>query len=614
LFVHTGMQNSMRPDAAKEIEHVKSLVARHFPVYDVRVNYDVVEFYCKIDETVLEESFERMREEMAPQGYIPMVTYDKGEHVIVVGKRPARKYRSVHVNLLMLIITFVAVMFAGILDWASYASVPGDEVYSLENITTGIIVFALPLLAILGVHELGHYFMARRRRVAASLPFFIPSIPPLGTFGAFISLRDPIPNRKSLLEIGVAGPIAGLLVALPLAIAGLMLTNMDARPAPDDFESGSIVRVAFPYIYDWLEQLMPIEGDYLLHPTAFAAWVGFLVTALNLLPAGQLDGGHISRALLGKNAKYASWATIAVLIVLSFEYFAWMLFAFLILILGAKHPPPLNDITKLDVKRQALGVVAFVILIVAFVPVPISLAIADHGVDVTPIGTTNTTLGPGETASFALRVENVGNVRNNITVETLNAPEGWEVWFRPQAVENASFATTWSYRYDISENLTFETLIKAASSSALGNESVTVVARSTSAEEAEGEVEDTVTFSLNVTGPEVEFWVPDATLAVAAGGEIVFDLQVNNTGEGNVSLSLSGYNLPSFVGMTLFVDEVDANSTGTFNLTVPAGGSSTLSALVFVSSSAEPGDRTLYIRATYWESELAVMEIVLTIT
>ncbi len=613
MFVHSGMQSPVSPDAAREIEHVKSLVARHFPVYDVRMNYDVVEFYCKIDETTLEESFESLREEMAPQGYIPMVTYEKGEHVIVVGKKPARKYRSVHVNLIMLMITFAAVMFAGILDWASYANVPGDQVYSAENVLTGIVVFALPLLAILGVHELGHYFMARRRKVAASLPFFIPSIPPLGTFGAFISLRDPIPNRKSLLEIGVAGPIAGLLVALPLAIAGLMLTNMEARPAPDDFETGSIIRVAFPYIYGWLEQLMPIEGDYLLHPTAFAAWVGFLVTALNLLPAGQLDGGHISRALLGRNAKYASWATIAILIALSFEYFAWMLFAFLILILGAKHPPPLNDITKLDIKRQIVGVIAFIILIVAFVPVPISIAVADHSIDVAPAGATNATIGPGETALFTFFVVNEGNVRNNISIETLGAPDGWEVWFRQSADENSTYSTTLSYRSTISENATFEALIRAASYAQLGNESVTITARSTSAEESEGDVEDSLTFSFNVTGPDVEFWVPDATVTVSAGGEEVFGIQVNNTGSGNVTLSMTAYNLPSFVGVALFLDELDANSTSTLNVTVPADGSVVLNALVFVSSSADPGDRTLYVSASYGDVELALLDVALTV-
>jgi len=107
------MASETPPDASKEIELVKGLVARYFPVYDVKVNYDVVQFFCRIDETTLEDNFERLREEMSPHGYIPMVTYDKGEHVIMVGRKPPAKYKSIYVNLAMLIITFLAMMFAG---------------------------------------------------------------------------------------------------------------------------------------------------------------------------------------------------------------------------------------------------------------------------------------------------------------------------------------------------------------------------------------------------------------------------------------------------------------------------------------------------------------------
>jgi len=126
-------------------------------------------------------------------------------------------------------------------------------------------------------------------------------------------------------------------------------------------------------LYIWIQQLVPIEGDYLLHPTAFAAWVGFLVTALNLLPVGQLDGGHVARALLGAKTKYLSWVTAAILVALGFFYTGWLLFAFLILLLGARHPPPLNDITPLDTRRKVVGVLAFAILIVAFVPIPMTV-------------------------------------------------------------------------------------------------------------------------------------------------------------------------------------------------------------------------------------------------
>lgn len=607
-----AMQTPMPPEAAKEIEHVKSLVARRFPVYDVKINYDVIEFYCRIDEATLEESFEKLREDMSPEGYIPMVNYDKGEHVVIVGKKPTRRYRSIYVNLAMLIITFTAMVIAGLLDWTSYAGVPEAEMFSLENVAMGIVVFTLPLLAILGVHELAHFYAAKRRKVAASLPFFIPSIPPLGTFGAFISLRDPIPNRKSLLEIGIAGPLAGLLVAIPIGIAGLMLTNMDARPVPDDFETGSVMRIAFPLMYEWIEQIAPLEGDYLLHPMAFAAWVGFLVTALNLLPAGQLDGGHIARAVFGGNAKYASWVTIGVLIVLSFFYFAWLLFAILILFLGgAKHPPPLNDITKLDQRRKALGLFAFVILVIAFVPVPISILSADHSFEMSPVGTTEATLGPGEFAVFVFAIENMGNVKQNISVYAADVPSGWKAEFRLADADEEQFLETLEYRFGLEENVSCEMRVTCGPSPP-GEQSLRAVASYESSEEET--VTDDIAYSFTVTYPTIEFWAVDGAITAAAGSEVTTSILVNNTANSTVDVVLEALDVPSMIGVTLYEDEIDENSSATLELSVPANGSATADVLVFVASSATPGDRVIQIRGTYFEVELETLEIVVSVT
>ena len=610
MLVSPAMQTPMPPDAAKEIEQVKSMVARRFPVYDVKVSYDVVQFFCTVDETMLEESFERLREEMAPQGYIPMITYQNGEHVVIVGKKPKTSYRSVYVNLTMLIITLLAMTFAGILDWASYADIPSNEVYSLENIGMGMVVFTLPLFAILAVHELGHFFMARKRKVAASLPFFIPSIPPLGTFGAFISLRDPIPNRKSLLEIGIAGPIAGLLIAIPLGIAGLMLTNIDAKPVPDDFETGSIVRVAFPLMYGWIEQITPIEGDYLLHPTAFAAWVGFLVTALNLLPAGQLDGGHIARAVFGNYAKYVSWATIAVLIALSFFYFAWMFFAILILFIGAKHPPPLNDITKLDSRRRALGLFAFVILIIAFAPVPISVMEADHSVSISPIGDSHAALSPGDSVLLAFSVENLGNVKNNVSVSAGATPQGWTVGFKLNESSSQDYQASAEHRLDVSENVTFDLLVVCGPSPP-GEELLTVVVRSMSSPEDE-RVEHSIEYRFNVTAPSLEFWAIDDALTISVGGEATAIGQVNNTGDVNLTVTLTAYDMPG-IGVDLHTGEPDANHTQVLNLTVPANDFVQFSIYVFTSTSAEEGDWIVTVQPTYYDLDLEGMEIHLTL-
>jgi hypothetical protein len=611
MLVSLAMETPMPPDAAREIEYVKSLVARHFPVYDVKVRFDVVEFYCRIDESILEESFDKLREEMAEQHYIPMVTYQKGEHIIIVGKKPKTKYRSIYVNLVMLIITFLAMTYAGIILWAGYADVPSDEVYSLNTIVMGILVFALPLLAILGVHELGHFFMARRRKVAASLPFFIPSLPPLGTLGAVISLRDPIPDRKSLLEIGIAGPVAGLLMAIPIGILGIVLTNIDARPIPETFEAEAMMYVvAFPLIYEWIEMFMPLTGDCFYHPLMFAAWAGFLVTAINLLPAGQLDGGHIARAVLGQNAKYASWVMVAVLVALSFLWMGWIFLAILVIFFGAKHPPPLNDITKLDVKRKAAGLFAFVILVITFMPVPISLLIPDYSVEMSPADGVSASIAPGETMEFSFWVENIGNVKNNITVLADDHPADWVISFRLNSSDDQAYASTIDRRFDISENATFVMRVTCGPS-APGEQQLTVVARSNSSQD-DDPVDDSIVYTFGVEHPELEFWAVDDSLTIIRGENATAVVQVNNTGGGDVILTFTAHDL-SATSVDLYENEFDENTTYWLNISVPANDFATFTVLVSVANHAIPGDYTISIQATYFDIVLETTEIELTV-
>jgi Zn-dependent protease len=591
------MQPPTPPEAAKDIELLKGLVARHFPVYDVRVNFDVVEFFCRVDDTTLEEKFEQLREEMGKQGFIPMITYEKGEHVVIVGRKPDSKYRSIYVNLAMLIITFLTMTLAGVLDWGAYADVPSNETFSAKNILTGIAVFALPLMAILGVHELGHFFMARRRKVAASMPFFIPSFPPLGTFGAFISLRDPIPNRKTLLEIGIAGPIAGLLVAIPIGIAGLMLTNAEARPVPETIGEGSLALVMFPMIYNWLGSLVPIQGDYLLHPMAFAAWVGFLVTALNLLPAGQLDGGHISRALLGNKAKYASWVTIAALLALSMFYFSWIIFAILILFLGAKHPPPLNDITKLKFKHKALGVLAFVILIIAFVPVPMVTVMPDYSFDATPADGTTGNVTPGVAVHFEVFVENLGNTRNNITFSDSSSLDGWNISFKPSTEGEDAYTAPYTVSLRTDRNASVDVLVRSAMGAAPGNQTVNITLHPEGLGD-DGSSDVTISYDLVVLPPVVTFSLAPDTLSIPLGGEDATGITIDNAGEGDIRVSLMVTQLDTYLGAVIYlVGMPEVNSSSAIEFTVPAGTAVDVGLDILVWSTATVGTKTIEVEA-----------------
>ncbi len=398
-----------------EIEEIKAIVARRFPVYEVRVRPELLTFFVHVDPTLLDSNFDNLRQTLIPKGYIPLITKQKGEHVVLVQRKPPSRPMGLKVNLVLFVITIVTTIFAGMVNWAAYDDLP---IFDLKSVAYGALFFALPLMAILGIHEMGHYITARKYKVAASLPFFIPSIPPLGTFGALISMREPIPNRRALLDIGVAGPIYGIIVAIPVSLIGLFLIGADPKPF---IPSGGDMAVEAPLLYQAMLSLIPIPGNVKFHPTAFAGWVGIFVTALNLIPAGQLDGGHVARAVLGDRARYLSYFALMMMFTFGLFFFqGWLIIAIFILLLGARHPPPLNDLTKLGEKRKAIGALALVIFIVTFHYQPLTLIepnpnfefIAPEPFEV------NVTKGNNATANFTMN--NTGNIPANFTVSMLD--------------------------------------------------------------------------------------------------------------------------------------------------------------------------------------------------
>jgi len=391
----------------QEIEEIKTTVARFFPVYEVRVRPDLLTFFVHADASTLDANFDELRKLMIVKKYIPFITKEKGEHLILIQRRPQMRAMGTRVNLALLCLTIVTTIIAGAVNWAGYDGLP---IMDARSFAFGALFFALPLLAILGIHEMGHYITAKKYSVAASLPFFIPSIPPLGTFGAVISMRDPIPNRKALLDIGISGPLFGLAVAIPVTIIGLFLIGADPKPVTI---SGGDTVVLSSLLYDALTFFVPVPAGVRFHPTAFAGWVGLFVTALNLLPAGQLDGGHVARAILGDKARYLSYFSLISLLFLGLafpEASNWLIIAILILVLGARHPPPLNDITKLKSSRVLVGVVAAAVFAGTFIPVPfasIPVEASFNYVATQPLSV-NVTDGGVATASFT--IVNNGNV------------------------------------------------------------------------------------------------------------------------------------------------------------------------------------------------------------
>jgi membrane-associated protease RseP (regulator of RpoE activity) len=236
------------------------------------------------------------------------------------------------------------------------------------------------VLAILGCHEMGHYFACRYYDVDASLPFFLPFPPILpisfGTFGAFIRIREPIPTKRMLFDIGIAGPIAGFLVAVPALFIGVSMSHV-ARVPPNFVGAEMGEPLLFKLASKLLWGTIPAGYSINMHPMAFAAWFGMLATTLNLFPVGQLDGGHISYAVLGRRSTYVTFLTLLVAIVLAFFYSSWILWTGLMVLMlflfGPRHPRVLDEHVPLDRTRLILALVAVAMFVLCFMPAPLEL-------------------------------------------------------------------------------------------------------------------------------------------------------------------------------------------------------------------------------------------------
>ncbi|MCS7061470.1 MAG: site-2 protease family protein [Anaerolineae bacterium] len=313
-----------------------------------------------------EEAFSRLKARFLELGYVPLLReHEKGERQIVVavrGKMQSALVQRPWIHLALLMATAITTVFAG----GRYAGMlAGDPDPSLEKSVGYGVPFAAALLLILGAHELGHYIQARRHRLPVTLPYFIPVPFGLGTFGAFVQMRGPVENRRALFDVGVGGPIAGLLVAVPLFIAGLVMSVVTDQPAPPTRSMLMDLLIAL-FLPD------ATTNGILLNPVLLAARFGLVITAINLLPVGQLDGSHIAYAALGR--RWARWIgnlAVVILFVLGLIsspiWLVWMGFA---LLSGVHHAAPMNDITPLDLRRTMAFLATAVLFLSLFSATP----------------------------------------------------------------------------------------------------------------------------------------------------------------------------------------------------------------------------------------------------
>jgi membrane-associated protease RseP (regulator of RpoE activity) len=320
-----------------------------------------------------EAAYSALRERFRGVGYTP-VRRREGNTDIVVAHRgvfAAARFNPL-INLVLLLATMVTTLLAG----ATFARVDAYSVLFrawntgnwsavLPALWAGL-PFAGTLLFILGVHEMGHYVAARLHGVNVTLPYFIP-VPflGLGTFGAFIQMKSPVENRKALFDVGVAGPLAGFVVALPLMVIGLLQSHVVVRTSVGVGSSLLLRGLAAIILPHSANQAIALS------PMAFAAWFGLLVTAINLLPMGQLDGGHVTYAVLGRFSRPIALVTFAILVVLGLSVWnGWLIWALFALMTGLQHPQPLNDITPLDWGRRLVGLFTLGLFFLLITPRP----------------------------------------------------------------------------------------------------------------------------------------------------------------------------------------------------------------------------------------------------
>lgn len=348
-----------------------------------------------------QEAYDLLAKNLKRYDLMPLFREEEGQHVILlIHSLPEQPPSNPWVNLVLFLITLFSMVFSGALSeyqGVNPASFSDVSLFALRNLQLGL-PFGLSLLGILLAHEFGHYLAGRYYKTDVTLPYFIPfPFSPFGTMGAFIKLKEPPKNKRVLHDIGVAGPLAGLVVTIPILLIGLYLSPVEPLPSNGAFslEGNSIVYLAAKYLIHgellpvpasyggvnqfvyWVKYFitglpLPLGGrDVLIHPMAFAGWSGLLVTALNLIPAGQLDGGHTLYVLFGKKAQKILPVILATLLVMGLFWEGWLLWAFLIYMFGRTHAEPLDQITPLGNTRKYVAIFVLVTFFFIFTPVPL---------------------------------------------------------------------------------------------------------------------------------------------------------------------------------------------------------------------------------------------------
>jgi len=342
------------PVGVPPFEQVQVMVEAEFDVEESFVDHDIPTFHIRYREDS-KEAFLRLMQRLESLELIPLLRQREGKVVLrVMAKPPIKPNRNI-INLVLFFATLGTVFLSG---------------YILsESDILGALLFTGAIMAILGSHEMGHKLLADKHEVEATYPYFIPGIPPIGTFGALIQQKALPPNRDALFDIGFTGPITGFIMAIIIMIIGMQLP---VQVAQDPTVVGTPLNELYPLIYRAIVWMFPPSAPegvtVILHPVVFAGWVGMIVTMLNLVPSGMFDGGHVARSVMGSKAhQIISYLGIALLVVIW-----WPMAVLALFFSAAKHPGPLDDVSKLTNSRKLGAIVLVVVFILSVVPLELA--------------------------------------------------------------------------------------------------------------------------------------------------------------------------------------------------------------------------------------------------
>ncbi|MDJ1422207.1 MAG: site-2 protease family protein [Candidatus Methanoperedens sp.] len=358
------------------IQELVEKISPYFSVYGIQQQGSSIYFYGTPKENIsaiedisgsieVSRAYQKLWTAFAEKGYQFAIKYEPEGHILIASplKLPAERR---WINVVLAIATFITTMVMGsLLFGADLRSNPYDALRGIP--------FTIAIMAVLGSHEAGHYIVAKKHGMRTSLPYFIPFPSLIGTMGAVIRHHGPIPDRKALFDVGVSGPLIGLFVSVIVTIIGLL------QPPITQTSDGFQIYLGLPPLFEFITRIIPVAETSAIHPIAFAGWVGMLVTALNLIPAGQLDGGHVLRAMVGNRSSYVSLALPFVLLslgaymifILNINGSIWIFWGLILSLFAASgHPRPLNDEDPLDRGRMALGIITFALGLLSITPVP----------------------------------------------------------------------------------------------------------------------------------------------------------------------------------------------------------------------------------------------------